>query len=279
MEPTGNSVIMELIKRIIKNRTVLNFTVIVILLFIFLRQCNLTESLRNELEITQQTSNRNLNNYKASQDSIRFEKNKYDRIVAVKSSYEYTIDELKGKNRDIVEKYREALNVADKTKRINSILSAQINIKDSIIDAGSNITILNDSSLLLSFSDEKNWDKYNWRRFNGTINILKDSTMDIFSIVSSNFKIDHGVGLKAAIIEDEGISSLKITTNYPGVTFTDIENINIVNDRLNRRQTKRGGFSIGIGVGYGINLNNNQVISTGPSIGIGLYYSPTFLRF
>ena len=36
---------------------------------------------------------------------------------------------------------------------------------------------------------------------------------------------------------------------------------------------------IGIGVGYGINLNNNQVISTGPSIGLGVYWSPKFLRF
>ena len=72
---------------------------------------------------------------------------------------------------------------------------------------------------------------------------------------------------------------LKITTPYSGVTFTNIENINLVNDRLNAKQQKTAGFSIGFGVGYGINLNNNQVISTGPNIGVGLFYSPKWLRF
>ena len=44
---------------------------------------------------------------------------------------------------------------------------------------------------------------------------------------------------------------------------------------LNNNSTR----AIGVGVGYGINLNNNQVISTGPSIGLGVYWSPKWLRF
>ena len=40
----------------------------------------------------------------------------------------------------------------------------------------------------------------------------------------------------------------------------------------------KGGWSVGIGIGYGINLNSNQVISTGPSIGLGLYYSPKWFK-
>ena len=84
----------------------------------------------------------------------------------------------------------------------------------------------------------------------------------------------------AAIEEGEdGADRLKLSTTYPGLVIKDIENINLVNTRLNRRSEKKAGWAIGIGVGYGINLNNNQVISTGPSIGLGLYWSPKFLRF
>ena len=61
--------------------------------------------------------------------------------------------------------------------------------------------------------------------------------------------------------------------------FTNIENINIVNDRLNTTNAKKAGWSIGLGFGYGINLNNQQVINWGPSIGIGVVYSPKWLRF
>ena len=83
----------------------------------------------------------------------------------------------------------------------------------------------------------------------------------------------------AAIENIDGADRLKLSTSYPGIEIKDIENINLINTRLNRKVQKKSGWSIGIGVGYGINLNNNQVISTGPSIGLGVYWSPKFLRF
>lgn len=83
----------------------------------------------------------------------------------------------------------------------------------------------------------------------------------------------------AAIEDNDGYNELKISTGYPGLTISDIENINLINTKLNQRNEKKAGWGIGVGVGYGINLNNNQVISTGPSIGIGVYWSPKWLRF
>ena len=84
----------------------------------------------------------------------------------------------------------------------------------------------------------------------------------------------------AAIEEGEdGADRLKLSTSYPGLVIKDIENINLVNTRLNRQAEKKSRWLIGFGVGYGVNLNNNQVISTGPSIGLGLYWSPKFLQF
>jgi len=85
--------------------------------------------------------------------------------------------------------------------------------------------------------------------------------------------------LTAGIIKTTEGNSLKITSPYPNLTFTRIENLNLVNDELNRPMIGKSGWSVGFGVGYGLNLNPNQVISVGPTIGIGLYWSPKWLRF
>jgi hypothetical protein len=98
-------------------------------------------------------------------------------------------------------------------------------------------------------------------------------------VLQTKFELTQTLSLMAAIENVDGADRLKLSTSYPGLQIQDIENINLVNTRLNRKAEKKSRWMIGFGVGYGINLNNNQVISTGPSIGFGLYYSPKFLQF
>ena len=94
-----------------------------------------------------------------------------------------------------------------------------------------------------------------------------------------NFSISQEMSLFAAIENVDGQDEIKISTSYPGLTITDIENINMINTKLNQRNEKTAGWSVGFGIGYGVNLNNNQVISYGPSLGVGLFWSPKWLRF
>ena len=164
-------------------------------------------------------------------------------------------------------------------KGVNSLLRAEIRVKDSIINARSSVAQTSDSTATISISDEKNWDKYNWRKFNATIDLLRDKKTNTIAVVSNRFNFEQGIELKAAIINENGANKLKITSPSPGVLFTNIENINLVNDKLNQKFEKKSGWSAGIGIGYGINLNNNQVVSMGPSINIGLIWSPKWLRF
>jgi len=75
---------------------------------------------------------------------------------------------------------------------------------------------------------------------------------------------------------------LKISSSYPGMTITGIENINLINDRLNKENKidKTGGFNIGMGIGYGLNyVPSSSNVVFGPSINVGLYWSPKWLRF
>lgn len=261
------------------SRTTLIFIGVVILILLLLQQCNSNASLKREIKQVQMVADRELNNYKAGQDTIRIERNKNGELVAQKLAYEFDINSLTEANKKAIADYQRALNLTKDIKNINSLLRAEIKVKDSIINSKGTVITLTDSTSTIKFDDVKNWDKYNWRRFNGTLDVLRNKETNSLSVTSSRFDFEQGIELKAAILNENGVNSLKITTPYPGIEFTNIENINLVNDKLNQKNEKKAGFSIGIGAGYGINLTPNSVITVGPQIGIGLYWSPKWLRF
>ena len=261
------------------SRTTLIFIGVVILVLLLLQQCNSNASLKREIKQVQLVADRELNNYKASLDTIRIERNKNGELVAKKLAYEFDINSLTENNKKTIADYQKSLNLNKDIKNINSLLRTEIKIKDSIINSKGSVVSLTDSTSVIKFDDNKNWDKYNWRSFNGTVDVLRNKKTNSLSITSSRFNIEQGIELKAAILNENGVNSLKITTPYPGIEFTNIENINLVNDKLNQKNEKKAGFSIGIGAGYGINLTPNSVITVGPQIGIGLYWSPKWLRF
>ena len=266
-------------KYIPTNRNVILFGALVILVLLLMQQCDKNATLKEEAATAQMVATRNFNNYKASQDTIKFERNRNGELVAIKLAYEFDINTLTAENRRVIGDYQKALGLNKDLKGVNSLLRAEIKVKDSIINARSSVATTSDSTATISISDEKNWDKYNWRKFNGTIDVLRDKKTNNLMVLSNKFNFEQGIELKAAIINEEGVNKLKITSPSPGVLFTNIENINLVNDKLNQKLEKKSGWSLGVGVGYGINLNNNQVISVGPSLNVGLMWSPKWLRF
>jgi hypothetical protein len=156
------------------------------------------------------------------------------------------------------------------------LISAELEIKDSLL-ADANVTQIDSTSAEVTFTSNKDFGNGNSRSLFGTSIIKYDFGQ--FKVLDSKFELTQTLSLMAAIENIDGADRLKLSTSYPGIEIKDIENINLINTRLNRKVQKKAGWSIGIGVGYGINLNNNQVISTGPSIGLGVYWSPKFLRF
>ena len=268
-------------KYIPTNRNIILFGALVILVLLLMQQCDRNATLKEEVETTKMVATRNFNNLKASQDTIKFERNKNGELVAIKLAYEFDINTLTAENKRVIGDYQKALGLNKGLKGVNSLLKAEIKLKDSIINAQSSVVTTSDSTATISISDEKNWDKYNWRKFNGTVNVLRDKKTNDITVVSNKFNFDQGIEIKAAVIKEDGINKLKITSAYPGISFTNIENINLVNDKLNQKSEKKSGWSLGVGFGYGINLSdkNNQTISIVPSVNIGLIWSPKWLRF
>ena len=261
------------------NKNTIIFIVLIVLVLLLTYQCDRNATLKSDAATAQRVANRNYNNLKASQDTIKFERNRNGELVAIKLGYEFDINTLTTENKKVIGDYQRALGLNSDLKGVNSLLRAEIRVKDSIINARSSVAQTSDSTATISISDEKNWDKYNWRKFNATIDLLRDKKTNTIAVVSNRFNFEQGIELKAAIINENGANKLKITSPSPGVLFTNIENINLVNDKLNQKFEKKSGWSAGIGIGYGINLNNNQVVSMGPSINIGLIWSPKWLRF
>lgn len=271
--------IINWIKNLKLTKTDILYIGLIVFILLFLHQCNSNASLKREIKQVEVVANRELNNYKASQDTIRIERNKNGELVAQKLAYEFDINSLTESNRKAIADYQKSLNLNKDIKNINSLLRAEIKLRDSIINSKGSVVVTSDSTSTINFSDTKNWDKYNWRRFNGTIDVLRSKETNGLSVTSSKFNYEQGIELKAAILNENGVNSLKITTPYPGIEFTNIENINLVNDKLNQKNEKKAGWSVGIGVGYGLNLTPNSVITVGPQIGIGLMWSPKWLRF
>ena len=260
----------------ILNKNTLIFIGVVLFSILFLRQCNHIEKLKLEVQHNEGIANRNFNNYRAAQDTIRLEKNKNNDLVATVRSFELEVNNLTKQKKDLIKKYKDQLNINRKVEKVNALISADLEVKDSIINA-STIVTRNTDTVRINISESKNWDKYNWRRFDGSVNVYDGNGS--FDVLSTNFNFYQGISLKAALIETEDGDRLRITSPYPNLEFTRIENINIVNDRLNRPTIGKSGWSIGFGIGYGLNLNPDQIISVGPTIGVGLFWSPKWLRF
>jgi len=270
--------IINWIKNLKLTKTDILYIGLIIFILLFLHQCNSNSKLKREIKQIKIVSDRELNNYKASQDTIKIERNKNGELVASKRTYEFDINSLTEANKKLIAIYQGSLNLDKDLKNVNALLKAEIKIKDSIINAKTNVITVNDTLSIIKISDEKNWDKYNWRRFNGDIGVLRNSKTNILTVGSSRFDFVQGMELKAAILNENGVNSLRISTPYPGVTFTNIENINLVNDKLNEKYEKQAGWSMGIGIGYGLNLSGGLVVP-GPSLNIGLMWSPKWLRF
>ena len=269
--------ILDKLKAIWQNKQLRNFLVIVLVALLFLKQCNQISNLKREVDQVEETANRNFNNYKAAQDTVRLLELNNGKQAATIKSYEFDIANLEEEQENLIAKYKGVLDINKDLNKVNALLSADIKIKDSLLAA---ISV----ERIDSITDKVTFDRFddfghgNTRNLAGSMFVYRDGDNLLYR--DAIFSIQQEMSLYAAIedADGDGQDEIKITTDYPGLVITDIENINLINSKLNQKYEKKSGWSIGLGVGYGVNLNNNQVISYGPSLGIGLFWSPKWLR-
>jgi hypothetical protein len=73
---------------------------------------------------------------------------------------------------------------------------------------------------------------------------------------------------------------VRASTSFPGITFSEMQALDMVDDPATKKALKqaRKPFGIGFSIGYGLTVGKDGYIA-GPSVGLGLTYSPKWLQF
>jgi len=251
-------------------------SVAITMLLLFLQQCNANTRLLNEANAAKEKAERELNNYLAAEETIARFVNENNLLISKVRSYEFEITDLTVENKALIKKYNIILSENKKLKNVNNLLSAEIEFKDSLL-ATINVTPVDQYTSVLSFNKKDDYDNGNSRNISGKLSVTFNGTDFTSTPISINSL--SKISLLAALKEEDGVKYLEIGTKYPGVTINKVENIELVNSQLNKKPEKKAGWSVGVGAMYGASISIDGTVQFGPSIGIGTFWSPKWLRF
>lgn len=254
---------------------------VALLIAILFLQCNQSRRLKRDIQLEKERVEREINNRKASEDSLRLVKFDNGTLVSTVKSYEFDIQNLKDAEKELLKKYESLTSNYRKLRGINSILKADLELTEELL-AESKAKQINDTTIEVSFAKYNLYNEGNSRFIYGsTIVSIGDSNP---SVTSTEINLDQTIRLKAILDEVEGEGpSLLISTDYPGIVISDIENINLINSKLRAKEineyiSNNSSLGLGIGLGYGMNYVGEGTFKLGPTLSVGMYWTPKKLR-
>ena len=255
--------------------------VIVILLMLFLKQCNETAHMEAEAK-------REHNNYLASLDSVRTIKNENGHLIQEKSAYELKASELSKSQKELI--HQLGLKSSGRGNTPNTVINVVTEIRDSVQIAS---TIVKDPNgeESINFIHNPQMPGNNKLKITGktpyTISLNRDpldSTKYFATILPglTLLNLEQNIDITTRIYRDPKTKRMmtRVTTTYPGLTFNDINSFDITDNADTRKALKaaRKEFGLGVQLGYGLSGTSNG-ISPSFYIGLGVHYSPKFLQF
>lgn len=277
-----------------KNNNLKTLLIIVVLIIVILMQRSCNSGLRDELEKQKSEAIRQQNNAEALKDTIRQGKINDTTLLAEKLALKLTLEELKDGYSDMLigfEQFRKQNpKVIEKITVNNYETIREVPIYAKMDSAGNGY---------FKFQDTAKFADGNFRKLKGIIKFQSklfnksDSTevslknLNLYNNVIpglGNFVLEQGIKLKVGLFEDPKTKKVSIaaTTSYPGITFTQLEGADIMQDETSRKATKhfRKTWGIGLHVGYGSSVNlKTSSVSFGPNFSIGLNYTPKRLQW
>lgn len=255
------------ILELLENKAFLLIALVLVFLLL-IRQCGVTEE-------AEKNAQREFRNYLASQDSVTHLKSKYGNILVEKSAYELKYSELSEDHKELIKRLE-----LERKKKPEVIIETEIVYRDTNIIVVASDRHVGDSSFI-SFSYNPILPGTNRFSIKGDIpyTFTSDSTILPGKAVLA---IDQKIDLVTGLYRDPETQQLKIraSTTFPGITFSQIESIDIIDspsdqdDQMNSRKP----FGLGVSLGYGI-VFNQQGYYPGPFLGLGLSYSPKWAQF
>jgi hypothetical protein len=264
-----------------RNTRMILFALVVIFVLLFLRQCGKTSDAKIKIAEAKEETKRISNNLDAFRDTINSYKLDENTWRSEKQIYELTQNELKEKYSELLGKFEYEKNKPPKT-----IIKTEYVIKEIINEVIVNGTVDSLGNANLAIADSLVHDSLNYRYLNGSIpaKISHDSSGYSITTSPASFSLEQGMSLNFGLFKDKKTNkiTLKVDTDYPGITFTQLNGANILDDPKNKkilRQTRKN-WSIGVNAGYGVFLDpSKSSLGNGVYLGIGLTYSPKFLQW
>ena len=255
--------------------------IIFILILMFLKQCGETSHMEAEVK-------REHNNYLSSLDSVRTIKSENGHLIQEKSAYELKASELSKSQKELI--YQLGLKSSGRGNTPNTVINVVTEIRDSVKIAS---TIVKDPNgkESINFLHNPIMTGKNRLMISGktpyAINIHVDpldSSKYIATILPglTSLNLEQNIDITTGIYRDPKTKRMmtRVTTTYPGLTFSDINSFDITDnaDTRNALKAARKEFGLGIQLGYGISGSPAGLLP-GFYIGFGVHYSPRFLQF
>jgi hypothetical protein len=275
------SKILDSVYKIVSNKLIL-IGIIVLLIFLSIRQCEKAGSLQAE-------ARREHNNYLASQDSVRTIKKEKDHLIVEKSAMELKVSELSDEQKKLITKL--GLKDNGKSTTPSVVTEIQIVYVDRFINVPTKVEKDKDGKESITFTHSPKMKGNNSLTISGKIPYTLDITKspDVADLVftklntgAAELDIKQNIEIITGIYRDPKTKRLmtRVSTEYPGIDFKDVNSFTILDTKENRDALKSARKPYGIGVNFGIGLAANQKgIGPGIYLGIGLQYSPKFLQF
>jgi hypothetical protein len=249
--------------------------IIVILVLFSLQQCSKNDDLARENQKLKQTESILSNNLKVANDTMRYWKDKAGNSMSEISVLTATNDMLKNQYSDINAKYKSLLGKDAKNQDLIAYLTAQIVLKDQMIQylkdriAGQGSYILNDSTVVIDVG--KKYDSLNYYSVNGcVVTSIKDNKITAGKV---DLTTTVGLGLELGVSRDKktGMASVTSRTAFPAKV--SLGGITKIEEELNKKPSMYLGLAFV--VGYGATLEKQPQLL--PYLGVAAYLSPRWL--
>lgn len=251
---------------------------VIILALLLIRQCNVSNRLDEEAK-------REHNNYLAAQDSVRFISNKNGNLVNEKSAFELKMSELSKDNKDLIEK----LDLSKK-KTPEVVIQTVVKYVEVFRDVPTKVHKDQTGQEFVSFIHNPSLPGQNSLKISGKIpyEIKINQDENDPKIVSANLltspaeiSMEQQISIVSGLYRDPKTKRLmtRVSTDYPGITFSDINSFQIKDTPENRKtlMQERKRFGLGLNMGFGY-VAGPLGISPGVYLGVGFHFSPKFLQ-
>jgi hypothetical protein len=237
-----------------------NISIIVLVIIIILLLWN-NNKIKNDISLYK-------NNIEYLKDSLRYEHEYNDRLVASHRALVIERKNLKEINKKLDEEIKKV-----KGKVIEVIKTKSVIVHDTV-EVVTNYTVYNTNgiyNLKLNWEYDTSFTSEDWYVISGYNDVKLDSSMGVLDVKTVITKHDIGFSLITGLREKDKKVEIFVTSNYPGLKPTSIDGaiIDPKKHPIFKKYSKKKKIGIGPYVGIGI----NGVGKLSPQIGVGLQYN------